>query len=171
MSQAPESHGPPPQYAPAPPEKKKRKKWPIVLLVLTLLTIAGIAGCAALLGGAAKSIDTSITESSEKNAPREVTVGEAFTVGSHETLKGWKVVKDTALSDKGEFQVTGKMKNVSDATSTAFIHFKFITTDGEVIGNVDCSSEDLEPGQTQTMSCLSDGEWGKYDKITAEADF
>ena len=41
-----------------------------------------------------------------------------------------------------------------------------------VLGNVDCSTGDLEPGQTERMSCLSDGQYtSKYDKVTAEADF
>jgi hypothetical protein len=63
------------------------------------------------------------------------------------------------------------VKNVSDATSTAFIHPKFIDSSGEVLGNVSCSSDDLEPGQTQALSCISDGDYGKYEKVTAEADF
>jgi hypothetical protein len=70
------------------------------------------------------------------------------------------------------FRSPGKAKNVSEATSTMFIHLKFIDKSGEVLGNVDCSTGDLEPGQTEQMSCLSDGHYtSKYDKVTAEADF
>ena len=53
-----------------------------------------------------------------------------------------------------------------------FIHFKFISKSGEVLGNVECNTGDLEPGQTETMNCLSNGKYTeKYDKLTAEATF
>jgi hypothetical protein len=78
---------------------------------------------------------------------------------------------DSSLGD-AEFQVTGKAKNVSEATSTTFIHIEFIDKSGEVLGNVDCITGDLEPGQTERMSCLSNGQYtSKYEKVTAEADF
>lgn len=40
-----------------------------------------------------------------------------------------------------------------------------------MLGNVQCNTGDLEPGQTETLNCIPDGKWGKYDKITAEATF
>jgi hypothetical protein len=53
-----------------------------------------------------------------------------------------------------------------------FIHLKFIDKSGEVQGNVECSTGDLEPGQTERMTCISDGRYtSKYAKVTAEADF
>ena len=67
--------------------------------------------------------------------------------------------------------ITGKVKNISNDTSTAFIHFKFIDKSGEVLGNVDCNSSDLEPGQTQALNCIPDGKYGKYTTVTAEATF
>ena len=48
--------------------------------------------------------------------------------------------------------MTGKAKNVSDATSTMFIHIKFIDKSGDILGRVVCSARDLEPGQTEGMS-------------------
>jgi hypothetical protein len=63
------------------------------------------------------------------------------------------------------------VKNVSDKTSTAFIHFKFLTSSGEVLGNVQCNSSDLEPEQTETLNCIPDGKFGKYVRITVEATF
>jgi hypothetical protein len=50
--------------------------------------------------------------------PREVTPGKAFTIGSHKVLDGWKIKADTSLGD-AQFNVTGKAKNVSEATSTS----------------------------------------------------
>jgi len=74
-------------------------------------------------------------------------------------------------NDSGMFNVTGKVKNISDTTSTSFIQIKFLDANGEVLGNVQCNSEDLEPGQTQTLNCIPDGTYGKYTKATAEATF
>jgi len=161
---------------------KKRRTWLIVLLVILALMLIGIVGCVALIGTAGrpsmKSIMEAFTEAAEsqqveddRNAPREVTPGKAFTIGSHKVLEGWKVKAESSFGD-AEFQVSGKAKNVNEATSTMFIHIKFISKSGEVLGNVDCSTGDLEPGQTERMSCLSDGQYtSKYDKVTAEADF
>jgi hypothetical protein len=61
-------------------------------------------------------------------------------------IAGWKVEQNTSLGD-AMFGVTGKVKNISDDTSTASIHFKFIDKSGEVLGKVQCNSADLEQGQ------------------------
>jgi hypothetical protein len=148
-----------PQYAPGP---KKRRKWPIVLLILGVLFVVGIGGCAALLNSASNEAQ----KQDDRSAPRDVAVGTSFTIGKHQTLAGWKVVNEA-----GMFSVTGKVKNVSDATSTAFFHLKFLSATGEVLGNVDCNGSDLEPGQSETLNCLPNGKFGKYQKVTAEATF
>ena len=162
-------------------QPKKRRTWLIVLLIILAVMLVGIVSCVALVGSAGKAINEGITKASAEasesqqaeddgNAPREVTPGKAFTIGSHKTLPGWKVKQDTSLGD-GLFNVTGKVKNISDATSTAFIHFKFIDSSGEVLGNVQCNSADLEPGQTQALNCIPDGKYRKYKRVTAEATF
>ena len=164
-------------YGQPPQPPKKRRTWLIVLLVILAVMLVGIVSGAALVSTAGKAIDEVSTEASQsqqaevdRNAPREVTAGKAFTVGKHQTLAGWKVEQDTSLGD-AMFNVTGKVKNVSGETSTAFIHFKFIDKSGEVLGNVDCNSGDLEPGQTQVLNCIPDGQFGDYRKVTAEATF
>jgi hypothetical protein len=63
------------------------------------------------------------------------------------------VEQDTSLGD-ATFSVTGKVKNISNDTSTAFIHFKFIDKSGEVLGNVECNSADLEPGPEPGPHCI-----------------
>jgi hypothetical protein len=175
-------YGHPGPYSPPPQPPKKRRTWLIVLLVILVVMLIGIVSCVALVGTAGKAVDEAITEASaseeasqqaedDRNAPREVTPGEAFTIGSHKVLDGWKVKADTSLGD-AQFNVTGKAKNVSEATSTMFVHFKFISKSGEVLGNVECNTGDLEPGQTETMNCLPNGKYTeKYDKLTAEATF
>jgi hypothetical protein len=105
-----------------------------------------------------------------RNEPVEVQPGQAFTIGKHEMQAGWDVV----VTEGRLFSVTGKVKNVSDTTSTAFMHFKLLDAQGEVLGNVQCNSGDLEPGQTQTLNCIPDGAagtTGEYVKVTAEATF
>ena len=154
------------------------RTWLIVLINILALMLVSIVGCVALIGTAGKALDEGMTAASaesqqaedDRNAPREVKAGKAFTVGSHKTLAGWAVKQDTSLGD-AQFNVTGKVKNGSHATSTAFIHFKFIDSSGEVLGSVECSSGDLEPGQTQALTCISDGKYGKYKTVTAEATF
>jgi hypothetical protein len=162
----------------APP--KKRRTWLIVLVIILALMVIGIVGCLALAGTAGRAIDEGMTEASgeaeqsqqaedNKNAPCEVTPGKAFTIGDYQTLAGWKVKQDSSLGE-AQFTVTGKVKNVSDDTATALIHFKFIDSSSEVLANVQCNA-DLEAGQTLPLSCVPDGKYGKYEKVTAEAIF
>jgi len=157
---------------------KKRRPWLFVLMIFFAVMLIGLVSCVAILGTADKALQQGIIEASteapsqppqdDRSAPREVTPGKAFTVGKHKTLAGWKVEKDTSLGD-AMFSVTGKVKNTGDAKSTALVHFKFIDKSGEVLGNVQCNSADLKPGQTQALNCIPDGKYGKYQKVTAEA--
>jgi hypothetical protein len=164
---APQSSG---QHYVAAPPPPKRRKWPIVLLIIGILLVLGIAGCVAIIGSISEGVSESLEESEQRSAPREVVEGQAFTIGKHETLAGWQVKKDDSLGEPA-FNVVGKVKNVSEDTSTSFIHFKFLSSSGEVLANVQCNSGDLEPGQTQNLNCILDGTYGKYAKITAEATF
>jgi hypothetical protein len=150
-----------------PPAPKKKHTVRNVFLVLLVLSVLGIGGCMALVGSVGNEISKGVDEEAQRNAPRDVTVGKAFSIGKHETVSGWTVGQSV-----GMFTVTGKFKNVSDSTSAAFVHFKFLSKTGEVLGNVQCNSSDLEPGQTQAMNCIPDGTFSKsYVKITAEATF
>jgi hypothetical protein len=155
------------QYQPQFQQPKKKHTARNVFIVIGVLFLLGVGGCFAIVGAVGNSVSKSIDEDASKNAPRAVTVGTAFTLGKHSTLAGWTVTKN----ELGMFAVTGKVKNVSDVTSTAFIHFKFLNATGEVLGNVDCNSADLEPGQTQVLNCIPDGKFAKYTKVTAEATF
>jgi hypothetical protein len=116
---------------------KKQRTWLIVLVIILALMLVGIVSCVALVGTTGKAVNKSMAEASQsqraegdRNTRREVTPGKAFTIGKHETLAGWRAQKVTIFDDT-EFNVTGKVKNVSDATSTAFIHPKFIDSSGE----------------------------------------
>jgi hypothetical protein len=155
----------PQQWQQQPPPKKKHTVRN-VFIVLAALFVLGIAGCVAFLGAVGNEMADEADKQEDRAAPRAVTVGTAFDLGKHQTLAGW-----TVKNDAGMFNVTGKVKNISDTTSTSFIHFKFLDAKGEVLGNVQCNSADLEPGQTQALNCIPDGTYGKYAKVTAEATF
>jgi hypothetical protein len=164
---------------PLPPAEQKRRTWLVVLVIMLAYMLIGIVTYVALIGTAGKAIDAGIRNASiepaqsqqtedDRNASRDVTPGKAFTTGEHKMIAGWKVEQDTSLGD-AMFGVTGKVKNMSDDTSTASIHFKFIDKNGEVLGKVQCNSADLEQGQIQALNCIPDGKYGKYKTITAEA--
>jgi hypothetical protein len=116
--------GPYPQIPYGQPSQhpKKRRTWLLVLLAIFAVMLIGVVSCGALIGTAGKAV-TEVSASQQasqqaeedRNAPREVTPGKAFTIGSHKVLEGWKVEVDSTFGD-AEFQVTGKAKNVSDAT-------------------------------------------------------
>ena len=164
---------------PLPPSEQQRRTWLVVLVIMLAFMLIGIVSYVALIGTADKAINGGITRAStqasksqpaehDRNAPRVVKPGKAFIVGKHQTLAGWTVEQDTSLGD-AMFSVTGNVKNISDAKSSAFIQFKFIDKSGDVIGNVQCNSADLKPGQSQALNCIPDGKYRKYKKVTAEA--
>jgi hypothetical protein len=105
-----------------------------------------------------------------RNEPRPVKLGKAFTLGKHQMNTGWKVAYQEYLGTK----ITGTVTNVSKSTSTAFFHVKFLNGKS-VVANMQCASDDLEPGQSQAIECLNtvtgEGKLPKYTSITAEADF
>ena len=166
-------------FLPASGPPKKRHTVLILLIVGLALMLVGVLGRVAISVSTGMAINGGITEASaeasqsqqaedDRSTLRDVKPGKAFSVGSHRTLAGWAVKRDTRLGD-AQFNVTGKVKNISNATSTALIHFKFIDSSGEVLGNVQCSSNDLKPGQAQALSCIPDGKYAKYKNVTAEA--
>jgi hypothetical protein len=140
--------------------------------------LVGIVGWVAIIVSTGKALNGGITGASaeasqsqaedDRSAPRMVKPGKAFSVGSHKTLASWAVKRDTRLGH-AQFNVIGKVKNISNATSAASIQFKFIDSSGEVLGTVQCNSSDLKPGRTQALNCIADGKYGKYKRMTAEA--
>ena len=156
----------------------KKRPWLIVLVIFLAFMMLGIVGWVAILGSADKALKESINGTSpdattsqpakdDRTTSGEVMPGKGFTLGKHKTLAGWKVAKDTSLGDT-LFSVTGNVKNVSEAKSTALIHFKFLNEAGEILGTVQCNSADLEPGQVQALNCIPDGKYRRYTRVTAE---
>jgi hypothetical protein len=168
-------------------ERKKKHRFRnfVVLPAIALIGIIIIAtaasggnsstGTSTPTGGTtqagAKPTKTAETAPEDRGQPRPVTVGKAFTIGKHRFDEGWKLTYQEYLGSK----VTGQVTNVSDDTSTAFFHIKFLLG-SKVVANMQCSSGDLEPGQSENVECYNmvDGSSDKrikYDKVTAEATF
>jgi hypothetical protein len=109
-----------------------------------------------------------------RNDPCTVKLGVAFTVGKHTMSRGWKLKTQEYLGT----QIVGTLAMTSDDTdpSTAFFTVKFLKG-SQVVANFQCSSSELEKGQTEEIEChnMSDVskplKAGSYNKITAEADF
>ena len=152
------------------PERRRRRPRVLLVLVVLVLVLVVVGGCLAVLDGISRSVQRGVAEAEQRTAPRTVTEGRAFTIGQHQTLAGWQVEEFEWFGTQ-EFTVVAKVRNVSTGTSTAYVHFKFLTSSGEVLGNVRCGSGDLEPGQTQALTCDPDGRFGPFARVTAEATF
>jgi hypothetical protein len=94
----PPAQGQPMQPMPPMLPPKKKHTALKVIGIIALLGLIGLVSCVAMLGKAANEVGKSIEQDQQKNAPRAVVVGKAFTIGKHETLAGWKVTKDAQAS-------------------------------------------------------------------------
>jgi hypothetical protein len=104
---------------------------------------------------------------STRNDPTVVTEGKWFVKGQHQMLAGWTVTQN----DLGRFEVRGRVKNIGGDPSSALMEMKFLRGN-EVVGTVQLSSDELEPGQTQKVTALGTDDFTKhYDRITVEAIF
>jgi hypothetical protein len=170
--------GQPQPYQPAQPPKRKTHKFrnfvvfPVVGLVALIVIISATSG-GGDDSGTSGNTGTTAKAPADRGQPRPVTVGTAFTIGKHRLDAGWKLTHQPYLGS----QVTGTVTNVSKSTSTAIFHIKFLKG-STVVGNMQCSTNDLEAGQSEAVTCLNTvtGDTnllvkGSYDKVTAEATF
>ena len=165
-------------YLPVSGPPKKRHTWIIVLVVTLALMLVGTVSWVAIILSTGKTPTVGVTgasaeasQSQQAEDPgREVKPGKAFRVGSHKMLASWAVKRDNRLGH-AQFNVTGKVKNMSNATAAASIHIKFIDSSGKALGTVQCNSSDLKPGRSQALNCIADGKYRKYKTVTAEAAF
>jgi hypothetical protein len=165
------------QFYPQPPRKKHTVR--NVLLITSGIMLAFVVACSAVVAnGMDEAVNGSVPDTTQstpgtvpdRGAPRAVAVGKAFTIGKHRFESGWKV----ATPDYGSPQITGTVTNVSEETSTAFFHIKYLNG-SKVVANFQCSTNDLEPRQSEDVECYNmvdnSGRIGKYTKVTAEATF
>lgn len=168
-------------YAPPPPAPKKKMSKQAKIgfgifggLIALILVLAPFAGNETTVpssvvsqpaGKQVAGVDCSGQEN--RTEPCPITVGKPFQLGRHVVLDGWTVSEDAI----GSVEMTGKAQNVSNRESSMLIEVKFLNGN-EVVMDLQCSTDQLEPGQVQTINCLSADNFTKqYNRVTAEALF
>lgn len=158
--------------APPPPKKSNAWKWILItVFVVLVLCCGGFAACTAGIFGAAdevsKSIEASESESGGENNAVEITEGEAFEVRGFDYAEGWSVTQKFGLVEIQGLKVT----NNRDEKDAALVEIKFMQG-SEILASADCSTQQLQPGQTATLDCFSgDALPDDYDKITINDTF
>ncbi|MER7249479.1 hypothetical protein [Kribbella sp. NPDC000426] len=156
-------------------ERKKTHKFRnfVVLPFVGLIALIIVISVASSGGGSDPAASSKPGSALARNEPRPVQVGKAFTIGKHQLDAGWKLKFTEYIGTS----VTGTVTNVSKSTSTAIFSIKFLKGN-QVVGNMQCTSNELEAGQQEAVECLNtvDGaanllRSGAYDKVTAEATF
>lgn len=177
---SPQQPGQPQPYQPAHQQPKKTHKFRNFVVFPALGLVALIVIISAASGGTGAddaAVPSSVTSKApaDRGAPRPVTVGKAFTIGKHRLDDGWALKYTQYLGT----QVTGQVTNVSKSTSTAIFHIKLLKG-STVVGNMQCVTGDLEPGQSEPVLCTNTvttagdtdlTDKGAFDKVTAEATF
>lgn len=160
------------QQPPVAPKKSNPWKWiVIVLFVVGVLCCGGFAACSAGVLGAAdevsKSIDAGESESGGVNNAVTIKEGEAFDVRGFNYAAGWKVEEQFDSVD-----ITGlKVTNNRTDRDGAIVEIKFMKG-SEIAASADCTTDQLQPGQTATLNCISaDSLPADYDKITINDAF
>lgn len=168
MSQTPQQPQQQPYpYVPQPPAKKKHTVRNI-LLVLVVLFILVVGGCMALIGGAANEIDKAIDKEAENDKPIAVTEGEAFDHDGFAAAKGWSVksVQFGGAEIKGLKVTLTDDQDVSGGGRAALLTFR-LYQGKTVVSEINCSSNEMQEGETSTMDCFSldSKKLGSYDTI------
>lgn len=156
----------------APPKKSNPWKWIVIaLFVVAVLCCGGFAACSAGVIGAAdevsKSIESGESESGGVNNAVTIKEGEAFEVRGFNYAAGWKVTEQFDSID-----ITGlKVTNNRTDRDGALVEIKFMKG-SEIAASADCTTDQLQPGQTATLNCISaDSLPADYDKITINDSF
>lgn len=164
----------PQPYAQSQPPQKKSGvlKWVLIgVFIVAVLCCGGFAACSAGVIGAAdevsKSIESGDSESGGPDNAVEITEGEAFEIRGFDYAAGWK-----SEDEFGTVNITGlKVTNNRDKADSAIVEIKFMKG-SEILASVDCTSDELQKGQTATLSCFSgDPLPADYDKITINDTF
>lgn len=151
----PPAQYPPQGYYQGPPPKKKHTVRN-VLLILILLFILFIAGCMALIGGAANEIDKSIKAEDANDKPVAVTEGQSFEHDGYTVAKGWKV-KPEQFGGMTIANAKITLDDAQDSTGggrSALLTFRLY--DGKnVVTEITCNSNEMQEGETSSLNCGS----------------
>lgn len=138
-------------YAPPQPPKK-RHTVRNVLLVVAALMIAAMAGCAALLGSAAESVDDALDAEAKNDKPSPVAEGKAFEHDIWSVQSGWKVKRERFT---GDTTIKGlRAENTGESADHSMLTFT-LERGSKVLASVDCTSDRAEPGQSIKLTCIS----------------
>lgn len=138
-----------------------------VLLILGILGILFVGGCVAIVALVADSADEALSEEEDNNTPSEIDYGKEFTHDEWTVAGGWSVKKDVL----GDAEVAAKVTNDAGEARSALLTINFLKG-SEVVMSVDCSSPELEAGQSAKLSCLSTDDFAKkYDTVTVQDAF
>jgi hypothetical protein len=173
--QPPYGQQPPQGYFPPQPPPKKKHTLRNVLLIIITLCVLFIAGCAALVGMAANEVGKEINEATEADSqpggpdnPLTIQEGKAFQVAGFKYAAGWSIKKDAF----GFWEVKGlKVTNERDERDSAIVEIK-LWKGSEVLSSASCSTDQIAPKTTVTLSCLSGDKLPKkYSKMTINDTF
>lgn len=158
--QPPYAQQPPPNYYVAPRKSHALRN---VLLILLGVAILFVGGCAVMVGAFFNEVGKNLDDFS-KDEPVTVTEGEAFERDGFEAKRGWKL----AAADFGDLTVKGlevTLKEDED-TNGRTASFTFRLYDGtRVAAEIDCTSNEMQPGESSEMDCRSFDPDVTYDTI------
>lgn len=139
-----------PQYQPQPKKKHTVRN---VFLILVGLSIAAFAGCTALIGGALEEADDAVSAEEENDKPSRVVEGKAFEHDIWAVKPGWRVVNGPL----GDATIKGlRVEHIGDEQDTAMLTFQ-AERGKKVLANIECTGNEVQPGQVVRMSCLGTG--------------
>lgn len=140
-------------YQPQPVKKKHTVR--NVLLIILALGILCIGGCFAILGAAVNEAGKAMDDETKNDTPTKVTEGGAFTHDGFKVAAGWKVKREQF----GGVSLSGvKVTNASkDNQRSALLTFTFYKGT-ENLAEVECSSNELQAGESSGMQCFSTAE-------------
>ena len=99
--------------------------------------------------------------------PVTIAEGKAFDVRKFAYSAGWKVIS----SDFGMEVKNLKVTNNRDDRDGAIVEIKYMKG-SEVLASIDCTSDQILPGQTVTLNCFSGDKKPKgFDRITINDTF
>ena len=188
-----------PTNPPAPPVKEQSwfARHKILTGILGLVVVGGLAGA---LGGGGDTPSTASTDPSTASSaasaasaaspaatpqaaaqqpkvdpddvgnetnPVTIAEGKAFDVRKFAYSGGWKVISNDFGMEVKNLKVT----NNRDDRDGAIVEIKYMKG-SEVLASIDCTSDQILPGQTVTLSCFSGDKKPKgFDRITINDTF
>jgi hypothetical protein len=144
-----------------PPKKSRKTLW-IVLGIIFGLMILTCGGCLVVGGIFVNEVDKAVEEEEANDKPTEIDLGEEFEHDDYKADAGWTVVDDGI----GDFTIE-KLKITNDSDDSRSAWFDFTLYKGnELLGTIDCTTSELQPGDAAVMSCTSLDDFTEdYDTI------